>query len=117
MSFNIIVKDYQHFNNSMGKYITSKHHYDNEMAKGGYIPYEKAQAIAESVKNRQRKYELSPKAKAVIESAKNSTDSKGKVHYSDRLKQGMKEVGVKFGYYDQLPKHYRVDMGGFENAS
>lgn len=114
---NIIVKNYQHFNRAMGKHITSKRHYDNEMAKGGYIPYEKACQIAESVKNRQTKYELSPKARAVIESARNSADRKGNIHKSDRLIDGMKEVGVKFGYYDQLPKHYQIREGGFDNAT
>lgn len=119
MSFNIIVKNYQHFNSSMGKFITSKRHYENEMSKGGYIPYEKACEITETVKNkreREQKFELSPKARSIIESARNSSDKKGNVRLGGRMIDAMQSLGVNF-YNDNVPKHYRIDKGGFDNAS
>lgn len=110
----IIVKRYEHFNSAMGKYITSKKHYESEMAKGGYIPFDKAQEIAEKAKEKNRKpYILSNKAKAVIEAAKTSADRKGRLHCGDRLIEGMKEVGVNF-YSNNIPKHYKIDEGGFD---
>ena len=117
MAFNIIVKNYQHYNSSMGKYIRSKREYLNEMAKGNYLPYEKACQVAEKARSNNKKpFALSKKAQEVIQNARNSSDRRGKVHLSDRLVGGMKEVGVNF-YNNNIPKHYRVDMGGFDDAS
>jgi hypothetical protein len=94
----IIVKNYEHYNRSMGKKITSKNQYNEEMKKGGYVPFEKGQELArQACDNRKKDYDyLSTKASEVIKSARNSTDKKGKVHMSDRLIDGMKEVGVNF---------------------
>lgn len=116
---NIIVKRYEHFNSAMGKYISSKRHYDNEMAKGGYVSYEEGCRMADKVKTRDKKYELSPKARAIIASAKGSADKKGNIKQSDRLITGMKEIGVSFGITDNnkniLPKHYQ-EQGGFKEG-
>ncbi len=116
MSFNIIVKRYEGYNSALGKYIGSKRQYDNEMSKQGMVSFEKAEQIAESVRSKQKKpYILSGKAKQIINSARFSSDKDGKVHLSDRLVEGMKEVGVNF-YNNNLPKHYQ-DKGGFEDAA
>ena len=86
------------------------------MAKGGFVSYEKACQMIEDNKNKQHKpYTLSRKAQEVLRSAKNSSDSKGKLHLSNRLVEGMKEVGVNF-YNSNVPKHYSIEKGGFDNA-
>jgi len=52
---NIIVKKYEHFNRAMGKYITSKKHYEKEMAAGGFVPFEKGEQMAESARAKNHK--------------------------------------------------------------
>ena len=111
---NIIIKNYEHYNRSMGKYITSKAHYEREMREGGYMDSDKAKALAEANKGHGRKeYELSDKARAVISCAKDSADSKGNIKPSDKLIEGMKDVGCNFSH--MLPSHYSTDKGGFDS--
>jgi hypothetical protein len=116
---NIIVKEYQHFNRAMGKFITSKNHYEQEMAKGGYVPYEKAEQMAEIAReNSKKKYDgLSAKTMKFFGEVKQMADRKGNIKVSQRYIQGLKDHGVRVDcQYDKLPKSYRVDQGGFENA-
>jgi hypothetical protein len=117
MSFNIIVKNYEHYNKALGKYITSKRQYDNEMAKQGMVSFEKGDAIAKKAQtNGHKPYILTDKAKQVINCAKLSADRKGNVKLSDKLVEGMKEVGVNL-VNRNIPDHYRLDMGGFCDAT
>ena len=113
MSFGIIVKKYEHFNRSLGKYISSKSDYEKEMAIQGYIPFEKAEVLAERARTEQRKdYKgLSKQAMEVCMAAKDQADKKGNLKASSRLIDGMKKTGVCFDL-DKLPKAYR-DVGGF----
>lgn len=114
MSFNIIVRDYSHYNRTLGKYIHSKRQYENEMAKQGYVSMEEGERIAEKARENMRKpYILSKKAKEVIYCAKNSADRNGKVSISDKLVEGMKEVGVNL-VNRNVPKCYTE--GGFDNT-
>jgi len=109
----IIVKKYNGYNRAIGKYITSKRHYMNEMAKGGYIPFEKAESIAHEAEIRNRKeYRLSDKAMGIIKSANSSKDSEGNVKVEGRMIDAMKEVGVNFNLRDKLPKHYQENNKG-----
>ena len=96
MTFGIIVKKYDHYNRAMGKRITSKKHYQEEMKKGGYIPYDQACQIAESIEQKRNnpKLELSQKAREIIETAKLTADRKGNVKCGDRMIDAMKDVGV-----------------------
>jgi len=108
----IKVKKYEHYNRALGKYITSKRHYDNEMARQGMIPYEEGKKIAEQVqKDKIKPYTISKKAQEIINTAKNSADRRGKVKLGDRTIDAMKEIGVSFNL-DHCPKHYK-DKGGF----
>ena len=68
------------------------------MAKGGFVTYEQGTRQAEqSKKEKKLTYsDLSPKAKAVIQSASNMRDSKGNLKAGSRLIDAMKEVGVHF---------------------
>ena len=68
----VIVKSYEHYNRSLGKYITSKAHYEKEMKKQGMMSYDKAREVA----NKARKANMKPytgisdKARAIINSAR-----------------------------------------------
>ena len=114
MSFGIIVKNYEHFNRALGKYIGSKKEYEYEMAKGNYIPFDKAEKIAE--KRRKEMYKNydrpSEKAIALMKDIKNSGKN-GKIKLSDRQINAMKEVGVNFNAR-WLPSSYK-STGGIES--
>lgn len=105
----IIIKNYQHFNRALNKHITSRKHYEEEMAKGGFVSYEKGCELAEKARASQYKpYDkLSDKATELIKSASNMKDRKGKIEAGNRLIEGMKAVGVNFNVPDWCPKHYR----------
>jgi len=111
---NIIVKNYSHYNRALGKYITSRDHYEKEMAKGGYVSFEQAEKMAESYKARHSGgYNgISPKAMEVCKAAKEMADKKGNLRIGNRLQKGMEKVGVSFDM-SKLPKHYQ-DKGGIE---
>jgi hypothetical protein len=113
----IIVKKYEHFNRSMGKYITSRSHYEKEMAEGGYVPFEVAEKMAESYKARHEGgYNgISNKAMEVCKAAKSMADKKGNLRIGTRLQKAMENVGVSFDM-SKLPKHYQEDLskGGIE---
>ena len=113
MSFGIIVRKYDGYNSAMGKHITSKKHYQEEMRKGGYISYDKACQNAESVEHKRNstKLELSQKAREIIETAKLSADRKGRVRCGDRIIDAMKDVGVGI-QHPQTPKGSPT-QGGF----
>ncbi len=61
-----------------------------------------------------KSYKISDKALNIIKAAKDMSDRKGKVRLSDKLIDGMKDVGVKFEVPDWCPKHYK--QGDFDNA-
>ena len=92
---NIIIKNYNHYNRSLGKHIKDKAHYKSEMARRGFVSFEEGQRAADKARER-KNYHLSPKARAVIETAALNSDSKGNLRASDNLIDGMKEVGVRF---------------------
>ena len=110
---NIIVKRYEHFNRAMGKYIRSREHYEREMAKGGYVPFEKAEQMAETAraKNRQEYKGLSEKTMKFLGEVKQQADKHGNIKPSQRFIEGLKDNGVKVDcQFDKLPKSYQ---GGF----
>lgn len=114
MSFGIIVKNYEHINRSFphwdtpkGKYIRSKKHYLEEMKRGGFVAYEEGARIAEQTYHKNDYKGLNPVAENVIKAARLISDSKGRIKPSDRLIEGMKEVGVKFNVPDWCPKKYK----------
>lgn len=111
---NIIVRNYEHYNRAMGKYIGSKKQYEKEMQAGGYIPYEKAEQLAESARSRNtKKYDgISEEKMRFLYAIKNTADKKGNIRVTDRFIKGLKDHGVKVDcQYDKLPKAYQV--GGF----
>jgi hypothetical protein len=109
----IQVKNYEHFNRSMGKWISSKKQYDEEMKKGGYVAYEKGEQLAEEARVRNKKHydKLSEKTMRFLNQVKDTADKKGNIPVTDRFIKGLRENGVNVGLGDRLPKHYR---GGFD---
>jgi hypothetical protein len=115
----IIVKNYEHFNRSFGnwdtpkgKYIKSKAHYLDELAKSGMKQYDEFGQVEEP---KRKEYELSKKGREIIQAAKNSKDKNGKVKLSDKTIDAMKEMGAinkKVPSYMKLPSHYK--NGGFK---
>lgn len=114
---NIIVKNYEHWNTSLGnwdspkgKYISSRAHYEKELAKQGFVSFEKAESIkTDSHKPYQG---ISAKAMEVCKAAKDTADKKGNLRIGTKLQKGMESVGVSFDM-SRLPKHYQdIDKGG-----
>jgi hypothetical protein len=107
----IIVKKYEHYNRTLGCYIKSKKHYQDEMKRQGMVDWDTGCRLADEHNAKAAQpYKLSEKAERVIrEAVHNSKD--GKVNMGSRLVEGMKDIGVKFDYYNTLPKHYQE--GGF----
>ncbi len=97
MAVEIICKNYEHFNRSLGKQIRSKAQYQREMERQGFVSQEKGEQIAERARSANHKdYNgLSGKAEEVVKAAYQMKDSKGNIKCSDRLVDAMKEVGVK----------------------
>ena len=91
----------------MGKYITSKRHYQEEMKKGGFVSFEEGERLANEPKT--KPYVLSKKAVDLIKSARQSADSKGRIKPGSRLIDGMKDVGVNFNA--KIPNSLK---GGFD---
>ena len=91
---NIIVKNYQHFNRSMGVHITSKKQYKNEMARRGFVSFSEGQQLVKKA-SESKEYKPSKKALEIINSVKNS-ERKGKVKLNDRAIDGMKSLGMSF---------------------
>ena len=110
---NIIVKNYEHFNRTMGCYIKSKAHYEKEMSKRGFVDWETGEKlVAQAQKNKKAEYKgVSKKALEVMQSAWQQKDNKGRIKPSDRLIDGMKECGVAFNA--STPKKYNPE-GGFD---
>jgi type III secretory pathway component EscV len=111
---NIIVRNYEHYNRTLGKYISSKASYEKEMARQGMVSWEVGEQLAEKARKANHKdYDgLSKQAMEVCKAAKDQADNKGRLTPSTRLIDGMKKTGVCF----ELPKHYRdleISKGGF----
>ena len=122
MSIGIVVKKYEHFNRSLpnwdcakGKYISSKKQYVEELAKGGFVPYEQGNADAEKA-NPRKEYKLSDNKMKFLQSVKLMADKKGNIPITDRFVKGLQEHKVLpknlNSMMDKLPKHYQ-DKGGF----
>ena len=122
MSVGIIVKNYEHYNHSMGKMIHSRKQYQEEMKKGGYIPYERAQEQAEKTRRSQT---TDPRSlsKDALGLAKAAFEAKragrGGERPSGRMIEAYKRVanisGAKLksinNYYNTLPSHYNPKGG------
>lgn len=108
---------YAHYNRALGKKIHSKAHYEYEMKKGGYIPYDEALDIAKDWdrNHRRKEYILSPGAMNIIKSLKATADKKGRIKLESRAISALKDIGVDFRIKIDVSK-YSQSQGGFTNA-
>ena len=91
----IISKKFKpHYNVAMDKVITSQRQYDNEMKRGGYVPYEQAKERVAHNLEKQREFKISGEAIDWIKSVKDSADKDGNVKLSDRQIDKLKECGT-----------------------
>jgi hypothetical protein len=109
---NIIVKKYEHYNRAMGKWIGSRKQYEQEMVKGGYVPFDKAEQMVEQAKERNtKKYDgLSEDKMRFLYQVKNLADKDGNIPTTERFVEGLKKHKVISRDLSNLPKHYQ---GGF----
>ena len=121
MSIGIIVKRYEHINRSFGnwdtpkgKYISTRKQYENEMKKGGFVPYDPNMPD----KPARKEYKLSEEKMKFLHRAKDRADRKGNIEVNDgwiKELQANKVLPKDLNYYKKLPSVY--NKGGFENAS
>ena len=92
----IKVTQYEHFNKSLGKHITSKKHYKEEMQKSGCVSFEEGERLASKARSNRPQYKPSEKAESFMREVRQTADKNGKVKLSDRAIDHMKKLGVKF---------------------
>ena len=116
----IIVKDFKaHYNSALGKVITSQRQYNEEIKRGGYIPYEEAQERTAKLVESRKQFKVSDEAQGWMREVKSVADGKGNVKLSDRQIQAMKDRGTMTNKENpalkaaqaemdsRLPAHYR----------
>jgi hypothetical protein len=107
--------EFRGYNKALGKFIEGKEHFIHEMEKGGYVPFEMGERMAEEHrKTRTTDYtDISDKTKRVIADLKSTSGKGGKLSSLSGTKRACESVGVKFDH--RLPSHYAdVKVGGFE---
>lgn len=112
MAFNIIVKKYEHFNRALpnwnspqGKYIGSKRQYEEEMARGGFIPFKE-------VEPKTSKWIPSADLQKTISEVKSMADRKGNIYPTEKYVRKLKSMGVNIN-----PKFMTKDLKGGIDAS
>lgn len=93
---NIIIKNYEHYNRSLQKHISSKKDYIDSMKRGGFVSFEKAEQMVEKHRENRAKYEPSKKAEEIIRAASTMQDRKGNIKAGSRLIDGMRDLGLSF---------------------
>jgi hypothetical protein len=108
---------YRGYNRALGTFVKNKEHFIHLMDKGGYVPFEMGERMAEE----QRKHtktdykDISDKTKRVIADLRMTADKKGRLSSIEGTKKACEEVGISF--YHRLPSHYEnVKVGGFDNG-
>ena len=96
MDPHIKVPHYEHFNKALGKQLTSKKHYHEELKKAGCVQFEEGERIAEKARSKRPAYKLSEKAGNFLREVRQTADKNGKLKLSDRAIDHMKKIGVKF---------------------
>jgi hypothetical protein len=105
---NILIKNYEHINRSFpnwdtpqGKYIKSRKHYEEELSKGGFKPYDG------SGRAEQKKWQPSDNLQRNINQLKSRADKKGNLKVDDGMVRQLKDMGVSFN-----PKFMTNDLKG-----
>ena len=105
---NIIVKKYEHYNRALGKHITSKKQYENEMQRQGMVSADKGNEMAAKTRESRRK-EYKPDKDTLQFVNSLHGDKNGKIQLSGRQLEFMKKKGVSL----ERPKDRPLE-GGWE---
>lgn len=103
----IICRNYEHYNRAMGKYIRSKSDYIESMKRGGYIPLEESQRLADE---KQAKISKWVPSKDCIDVMKELYDTKKKtIRLCEKPKvvEAMKKRGMKFEIPSWCPDRFK----------
>ena len=93
---NIHVRNYDHYNKALGKHITSKRHYEEEMKRQGCVPFEKGQElVAKSRANQRKDYKISDESARFMNEVKLTADKKGNVKLGDRAIDYLNSLKLK----------------------
>ena len=107
----IIVKRWEHYNRELGKYISTKKQYFDELKKRGLVTFEEGCQLAEA-KQKESKWIPSKDCTNMMREVLDKKDKNIVLGQHPRLVEGMKKLGVKFELPDWLPKHYS-EGGGY----
>lgn len=102
----VIVKNYEHYNRALGKHISTKKQYFDELKRNGYVPYEEGCRLAEKKQQDRKEYKPSKECvemmRTIMDKKKDKTIVLGQ---HPKLVDGMKKMGMRFDIPD--PKHYK----------
>ena len=111
----VIIKNFEpHYNSALGKVITSRRQYDEEIKKGGYISYEEAKEQTEKNLESRRWKGVSEEAREWCKGVAAKAKRDGSVSLSGREIDALKQRNMVMDR--RLPEHYRTDKGGFDAA-
>ena len=125
----VIVKNYEHYNKAFrnwdsphGRYISSKADYHRALAEEGMITEKEADRMGLNTEAKRQAYDLTYDTQQLIESVKQTKDSKGNIRPSDRAIEALAEKKKAVFNYNQslCPEHYRdkssdLSEGGFRS--
>lgn len=108
----IIIKNFTpHYNVALGKVITSQKQYNEEIKRGGYIPYEQAQEVVANNLERRKKFSVSDECDVRTKNICDRGRKDGKARLNDSDIEFMKK---SMTFKNPLPEHYQGKTeGGF----
>jgi len=113
----IIVKNYEHHNRAFsgwdspqGKYISSKSEYQKELDRQGMVTVEQAEREGLNSGAKRKEYKITPETQQLIESVKQTADSKGRIKPGDRAIQKLYEKRPSYNA-EALPKSLPTEGG------
>jgi hypothetical protein len=111
----IIVKNFTpHYNSALGKVVRNEREYKEEMKRGGYIEYERAQEITAHNLEKRNKFDVSEKAMDWMRDVKSSSDKKGNIKMSDRQIEAMNKIGKTASRESEAFKSAQAHFDGTE---
>ena len=114
----IVKQGYEHYNRTLGVHIKNREHYERVCREGNWVPFEKAQEIAENAHRRKIKdYKISKESQEIINYAHQIKDKKGNLKLGDIAIKKLierKAIGKSVPDYMKLPSAYQ-NKGGFSS--
>jgi hypothetical protein len=110
MSFNIIVRKYEHYNRTLEKYISTKKQYYDELKRRNYVPLEEGQRLAEK-KNKEMTWIPSKDCVNMMRELYDKKKEKIVLAQHPRIVEGMEKMGMTF----DVPKDLPTDKGGIKD--